>query len=389
MNYENLSKEQLIKTIQSKDRFIESFMQNKEEQESLQFAWTENLGQWFWDVQKNIVKFNTIKATNLGYSKSEIPENCGFEFFTDKLHPDDYPSVMQNMRNHLSGDTNVYEVEYRIKTKNGDWKWYYDRGKITKYDQNKQPAFLSGIVFDISERKNHEEKQNILIESLSEQLSLKENLFSTIFHDLKNPLSNLKSVAELIRNCIETNGDIEKLTTYSEILNHSSDQALKITDNMMEWIRAKNNSYNLPKEFKLKGVIESMVEELKNRVRQKNIHLSVNIPEDIVINSNRSIIKIAARNFLSNAIKFTNPGGNIVIRYINGKLEIADDGIGIPEEKMKDLFRSSLSPSLGTQKERGNGIGLLLVKELLDKINVTTMIDSQVNKGTTIGLQFL
>jgi PAS domain S-box-containing protein len=89
----------------------------------------------------------------LGYDKSEIPEHVAYQFFTDKLHPDDYQKTMDAMIDHLHGKTAVYEVEYQIRTKDGKYRWYYDRGAITQHDDSGKPVFLAGIVFDITEKK--------------------------------------------------------------------------------------------------------------------------------------------------------------------------------------------------------------------------------------------
>lgn len=70
------------------------------EDDAIKFPWMGNLGQWFWDCHQNIVTFNPLKARRLGYLPEDVPEETGFEFFTDKLHPDDYDEVMDKMRAH-------------------------------------------------------------------------------------------------------------------------------------------------------------------------------------------------------------------------------------------------------------------------------------------------
>lgn len=115
------------------------------------FPWLGNLGQWFWDLKKNIVTFNPLKATALGYSEAEIPADSGFEFFTEKLHPEDYDEVMEEMRAHLQGHVPVWEVKYRIQAKDGSWKVFYDRGKVTQWSDDHQPLFLAGNVFDVTD----------------------------------------------------------------------------------------------------------------------------------------------------------------------------------------------------------------------------------------------
>ena len=155
--YKNSSKEELIERIKELEYFNEALKEEKNQEELLKFPWAGNLGHWYWNVKTNSVVGNDQKVLALNYDKEDIPKEIGFEFFTSKLHPEDYERVMDNMRDHLLGNTDAFEVEYRIKTKNGSWKWYYDRGKITKRDDNNEPVLLAGIVFDITEKKDIEQ----------------------------------------------------------------------------------------------------------------------------------------------------------------------------------------------------------------------------------------
>lgn len=153
MNYETLSKEELLKKIYYLESLNNELLKEKEQQATLNYAWAGNLGNWYWNIKENIIKFSSLKTTSLGYTEDEIPENVTYEFFTDKLHPDDCKKTMDAMREHLLGNTDVYEIEYRIKCKNGSYKWFYDIGKITQYDEDGKPLLLAGIVFDITEKK--------------------------------------------------------------------------------------------------------------------------------------------------------------------------------------------------------------------------------------------
>ena len=168
-SYKEISKELLIEKIEELDILVGALRQEKNDTELLKFPWVGNLGHWHWNVKANSVICNDAKILALNYSKEEIPKEIGFEFFTSKLHPEDYENVMENMREHLIGNIAVHEVEYRIQTKEGGWKWYYDRGKIVKRDDKNKPLLLSGIVFDITEKKEMElliKRQNEKLEEL-------------------------------------------------------------------------------------------------------------------------------------------------------------------------------------------------------------------------------
>lgn len=131
MKYDNYSREQLLDRINELESLNKELLKEKEQEAKLDYAWTGNLGHWYWNLQTNSVNFNLLKVTTLGYDASEIPEHVTYDFFTEKLHSDDYNKTMEAMRDHLYGKAEVYEVEYRIKAKDGKYKWYYDRGKIT------------------------------------------------------------------------------------------------------------------------------------------------------------------------------------------------------------------------------------------------------------------
>lgn len=154
---------QLINEIAYLKRLNKELLQQVYQDDVTKFPWLGNLGQWFWDFPQNIVTFNPLKATTLGYSQEDIPSEAGFEFFTDKLHPEDYDNVMDEMRAHLKGIAPVWEVKYRIQAKDGSWKVFYDRGKVTQWSDDHKPLFLVGNVFDVTEEEN--QKQQLLQKS--------------------------------------------------------------------------------------------------------------------------------------------------------------------------------------------------------------------------------
>lgn len=154
---DKMSKETLIQKILKLEDIIEILEEEKKQNELFEFPWIGNLGQWHWRPQNNQVVFNEKKVSSLGYTEEECGDEVGFEFFTSKLHPEDYGPVMKNMRQHLMGETPAYEVEYRIQSKEGHYLWYYDRGIVVKRDSAGNPLLVSGIVFDISESKKIEQ----------------------------------------------------------------------------------------------------------------------------------------------------------------------------------------------------------------------------------------
>lgn len=386
--YKDQTREQLIEQLEKKDRLLEAWTREREDEETLKFAWAGNLGHWYWDVQANQVTFNPLKAMNLGYAKSDIPENCDYQFFTDKLHPDDYEPVMQNMRDHLYGKTPAYEVEYRIQAKTGEWKWYYDRGTVTKRDPAGKPLFLAGIVFDISERKAMQEKQQVLIRSLSQQMRTQENFFSILLHDLRTPLSNVIGFAELLSEGSKEGDDPHSVAEFADIILKAANQAFEITASLIEWGKAKTLAVDNKQHTALRELVFEVFHEFDAMLVAKNITAANEVPAAASVLTNKAVLKIALRNFVSNALKYSFSGKAIRISYENEMLSIIDEGLGMTKNQLDSLFTATAGSTRGTNNEKGNGIGLVLVHELLAKTNIDLSIKSAVNQGTTVTLQF-
>jgi diguanylate cyclase (GGDEF)-like protein/PAS domain S-box-containing protein len=219
MDYKTLTKQTLIKRLEALERLNQHLIDEKNKETTLQFGWSGNLGHWYWDIPTNTVTFNPLKAETLGYTMEEIEQPVTYQFFTSKLHPDDYDRVMNNMLNHLKGITHVYEVEYRILAKNGEYKWYYDRGSITKRDDQGHPLFLSGIVFDISESKKQEVK-----------------LYQ------ENELLYLKSITDELTGILNRRGILDHL---KKVLSSSQDrpQHLSVLLLDIDWFKDVNDQY--------------------------------------------------------------------------------------------------------------------------------------------------
>ncbi len=196
MDYTQWTRDALIGRIDELTLLSTQLLREKNQETRLDYDWTGNLGHWYWNIKTNTVTFNPLKLTALGYDMPEDSTPVPYQFFTEKLHPDDYEATMTAMRNHLQGKTHVYEVEYRIQAKDGSYRWFYDRGKITKYDPEGKPLFLAGIVFDITEKKLNEENLRNENSLLAEQ-STTDSLTGLKNH--RTSIEHLRSARQISR----------------------------------------------------------------------------------------------------------------------------------------------------------------------------------------------
>ncbi|MFP4151971.1 MAG: PAS domain-containing protein [Alkalispirochaeta sp.] len=111
-------------------------------------AASNQLPWWEWDFTTNKVTASDLKAKMIGYDPEDF-RGVGYQAFTELIHPDDYETSMQAMRDHLYGSAPVYQTDYRIKKKDGEYTWYFDRGAIIERTEDGKPLLLRGIVLDL------------------------------------------------------------------------------------------------------------------------------------------------------------------------------------------------------------------------------------------------
>lgn len=235
MDYSRYTRAQLIEIIDELKMLNKELLSEKEQEVRLDFAWSGNLGHWYLNLKTGNVVFNPLKVTTLGYRIDELPDPVNYSFFTDKLHPDDYPLVMDAMRQNMAGTTDVYECEYRIRALDGSWKWFYDRGKVTQRDAQGKAEFAAGIVFDITAKKERAlqlEHENKLLEA--------ENVTDALTR-INNRKAVLAVLASTIHEASRTSQpvaiamfDIDHFKTVNDTRGHVfGDQVLQVTANII------------------------------------------------------------------------------------------------------------------------------------------------------------
>ncbi len=170
---------------------------------------------WDWDYRSGNVIASSSKSEMLGYVDGELDSNV--YSWTTLIHPDDYQFTMDIMRLALLSDEIMYDVEYRLRTKNGGWKWFHDSGKIVERTEDGKPVRIVGIVYDISNAKKSEE---IIKENELKFRSLFENMIDGICI-LENVFDANQNIVDLI--CIDCNKAFEKqiIKNKEQVINQS------------------------------------------------------------------------------------------------------------------------------------------------------------------------
>jgi signal transduction histidine kinase/ligand-binding sensor domain-containing protein len=237
------------------------------------------------------------------------------------------------------------------------------------------------------ELMTHKENLEEANTHLQELNSTKDKFFSIIAHDLKNPFNTILGFSELLNMKYDKLTEEKKLR-YLEVIYSSSKNIYDLLENLLQWARTQTDKIAFePIVFSLKQLVEQNINLLKENITTKKINIEHKIEDSCEVYADRNMINTVIRNLLTNAIKFTNSGGDIAINSLrkDGHIEfsIKDNGIGMSPEEIKNLFRVDANFSRsGTDGETGTGLGLILCKEFIIKNGGTIWVESDPGKGS-------
>lgn len=235
--------------------------------------------------------------------------------------------------------------------------------------------------------KERERSLELYSKELEALNSTKNKFFSIIAHDLKSPLHLLMGLSEVMMENIQ-NFDVETIKDVAKGINDTSKSTYNLLENLLEWSSIQTGRLQAKLEsVYLKKIIEDIEPLFFDAVKKKNIKLIFDKTIDVAIFVDLDMIRTVLRNLISNAIKFTNLGGEITVyikKYSDScEVVVADNGIGIDPVDIDKIFRiDSIISKLGTANEIGTGLGLSLCKEFIEKNNGKIRVESQLGKGS-------
>jgi len=230
------------------------------------------------------------------------------------------------------------------------------------------------------------------VERLEELNDLKDEFLAVCSHDLRSPLVGILGFADLLS---DTRGLKAEQREMVDGIRASGQHLLELINDLLDLSRLESGSGDLKMvPVDLVEVLESSLRTLSHTATPKGVGVQMDISADrTVIRGNAGGLTRVCNNLLSNAIKFTPAGGQVTAAIRNGRsgellLEVVDTGIGIPAERIGDLFtRYSKASRTGTSGEKGTGLGLIITKELLEAHGGTISVESRLDAGTKITAQ--
>ncbi|MBI9071012.1 MAG: tetratricopeptide repeat-containing sensor histidine kinase [Melioribacteraceae bacterium] len=237
----------------------------------------------------------------------------------------------------------------------------------------------------ISTQKKDLELYSNKLEELNKS---KDKFFSIIAHDLRAPFNSILGYSDVLLKQIKTE-NYDDIELFSEMLYKVSKQSFNLLVNLLEWSRTQMGQIEFnPAVIKLRPLITTVIDLVRNSYNQKKILISVNVHRDLEVFADDNMLNTILRNLITNAFKFSNDGDKVVIKAESKndaiQISIVDKGVGIEKDRIDDLFIIGNNTStLGTNKEKGTGLGLILCKEFIEKHNGEIKVESKIGEGTT------
>ncbi|OGU47040.1 MAG: hypothetical protein A2000_09250 [Ignavibacteria bacterium GWB2_36_8] len=258
----------------------------------------------------------------------------------------------------------------------------------------KHKEILEAISHPVSmaiERKRVEQEREKLIDNLSELNTSKDKLFSLISHDLRSPFNSLLGFSEILTGEYDSLTD-DEIREYLNVIYEASQNLYGMTNNLLQYSRFQMGRIEFRAEkLDVEKVINNSIKLLKGNIVKKEINIFKDVEPGIYINADEDMLNSIIQNLLSNAIKFTDKGGDVSLsakKIVNsdGKDEIEftveDKGTGISEVNMQKILKGEMFSTPGTEREYGTGLGVVLVKDFIEKNNGRLKIESEQYKGS-------
>src|ERR1035438_4168597 len=242
------------------------------------------------------------------------------------------------------------------------------------------------------ERKLLEHEREDLISKLKKLNESKDSLFSLISHDLRSPFNSLLGFSEILAMEYETLTR-DEIKEYLNVIYDASKNLYGMTNNLLQFSRFQMGRVDFsPADLDIKAMLNHSLKLLRGNTIKKRINVISSVPDGIKIYADEDMLNSILQNLISNAVKFTPKGGDIYISVnkltdSNTKnmlqVVIRDTGVGLNNELIGQLFKEHVQSTPGTDKEYGSGLGLLLVKEFVEKNGGEINVKSVLNEGST------
>jgi two-component system, sensor histidine kinase and response regulator len=338
----------------------------------------------FWLTNDNKFKYNSPSCERIsGYKPEDFDENP--DLIMEIIHPDDIDIYKKHFE-PIGENESCDGIDFRIITSSGEVRWINHVCQPI-FDDNGIHIGRRGSNCDITRRK-HAEDLILKLNSELRELNLNKDRFVAILgHDLISPFNILLGMSDVLVKNIEKleTGKIQK---FAVGINKAALSTYKLLEDILMWAKVQQGNFPFePLKISLEDICNQTIELLTSSAEAKNIRMDISKTDRIYIFADIHMVRTILRNLILNAIKFTNKDGLIKVsaeqNHSKITITVSDNGIGIKPENLAKLFDiTQVITTKGTAKEEGNGLGLILCKDFVEKHGGRIWAESKPGQGS-------
>ncbi len=330
---------------------------------------------------------NPNVQTELGYSQTEYSD-LSFDDLIEIIDKETIDSdiTLESFRQDIL-KRGYWESEIKMKHKNGDMLWFFNKSIPFKVGANGDVEQTLNVTLNIDRIKRVEEELVLSKKELTEINRTKDKFFSIIAHDLKSPISSFLGLSQMLYDNFN-NVKIDDMVEYLKSMYESASVLYNLMENLLNWSRIQTGYIEFnPTEINLSDILNKDIEIFSAMSDKKQLKVINTIEDDVIMNADYNMIYSITRNLISNAIKYTNHNGSIVISAKETEndfeISVSDSGVGMDKNTLERLYKvEKISSTPGTDDEKGTGMGLILSKEFVEFHKGRIWVESALGKGS-------
>lgn len=352
-------------------------------------------GVWDWDIPEGKQYMSEQAKNMLGFDAAEALTDV--KKWDKRIHPEEREKSQRAVMDYFEGKAPGYNIEKRIKCKDGDYKWILDRGKIIEWDKSGKPLRMIGTQSDITDRK---EMENSLVNAKLKAEAAnksKSEFLANMSHEIRTPLNGVIGFTDLLMKTELSKSQKQ----YMQTVYYSANTLLDLINDILDFSKIEAGKLELSNEkTDLIELCGQTIDIIKHQAHKKDLEVLLNISSDI----NRFIYADAIRirqiitNLLGNAVKFTEKGEvelKIEATPCENTLDemlytfsIRDTGIGIAPNNLQKVFNAfDQEDASTTRKYGGTGLGLTISNKLLGLMDSKLEVTSELGTGSVFSFE--